>query len=110
MAADLPLSDAELRLLDSLQRFFLFRPVLCADGLGALERHMLEHVRQTGFALGVIYRSGVNVRMERDDRRFMAFEHDEMQAIGERKLRYALFELFEVLPRGDQRYKKEDQA
>jgi hypothetical protein len=50
-----------------------------------------------GLAAGIVYRSGVHVGVERYDRRFVPLEDDEVQAIGERKLRNTLLKILKGL-------------
>ena len=83
------------------------RIVLGADGFGALERHVLEHVRDAGLAAGIVHRAGVHVGVERDDRRFVPLENDEVQPVGKRELGDALFEILERLR--DQREREHQQ-
>ncbi len=89
-------------------RAFL-RIVLGADGLGALERHVFEHVRDAGLAAGIVHRAGVHVGMEGHDRRFMALKNDEVQTVGQGKLGDALFEVLQGL-RGqrERKYQQEE--
>ena len=47
--------------------------------------------------LGIVHRSGIHVGVERYDRRFVALEDDEVQAVGERKFGDALFEILKGL-------------
>ena len=81
----------------------LERVVLGADGLGALERHVLEHVRDAGLAARIVHRAGVDIGVERDHRRLMPLENDEVQSVGERELGDALFKILQGLRREQQR-------
>src|SRR5258707_10913533 len=80
------LVDLIVYLLDRIQRFLFLGPILAADGLRSLERLVLEYMGDSGFAGRIVHRADVHVSMERNHRRFMTLDHDEMQAIGEREL------------------------
>ena len=80
-------------LLDTVQGFLLQCPVLGADGLGALERHVLHHVGDTRLAAWVVDRSGIYIGIEGHHRRLMALNDNEMQAVRKRKLRHRLLEI-----------------
>jgi len=56
-------------------------------------------VGEAGFAFRVVDGAGVHVGVERDDRGFVAFEDDEVEAVGEGELGDAFFEVLEVLGR-----------
>ena len=76
---------------------FLGGPVFGADGLGAFEGHVLEHVGEAGAAFGVVDGAGVDVGVEGDHGRLVAFEDDEVHAVGEGEFGDALLEFLEVL-------------
>jgi len=80
--------------LDLVHRLSLERIVLAADGFGALERHVLEHVCDAGFTARIVHRTSVHVGMKRHYRRFMALENDKVQSVREREFRNALFKVF----------------
>ncbi len=68
-----------------------------ADLRRAFEGHVLEHVGDAGFAAGIVHGAGVHEGMEGDHGRVMPLEHDKVQAVGERELGDALFEIGERL-------------
>ncbi len=78
-------------------------PVRAADGFGAFEGHVLEHVGEAGAAFGVVDGAGVDVGVEGDHGRLVAFEDDEVHAVGEGEFGDALREFLEVL--GGQEYR-----
>ncbi len=82
-----------------VHRFALERVVLGADGLGAFERHVLEHVRDPGLAARIVHRAGVDIGVERDHRRFMPLENDEVESVAERKLGDPLLKILQGLRR-----------
>ncbi len=84
-------------MFDLRQSHFFGRPVRGADGIGALESDVLEHVSQTGLAFWVIDRAYVDKGVERNDGGVMAFEDDEVQTVRESKFGDALFEGLEIL-------------
>ena len=61
-----------------LQGFFFGRPVLGADAFRALERHVLEHVGEAGFAPGIFRGARVHKGVERNDRGLVAHHHGEV--------------------------------
>src|SRR6185437_371571 len=80
-----------------IDRLFLRRIIFGADGLGALKGHVLEHVGDTGFTLGIVHRSRVHVRMERNNGGVVTLDDNEVQAIRERKLIDLLFKILQGL-------------
>ena len=85
------------RRFDVVEGVLFLGPVLGADGWGAFEGHVLEHVREAGAAIGVVDRAGVHVGVEGDHRGFVAFDHqDEVQAVGEGELGDFFLELLEI--------------
>ncbi len=79
---------------------FFGGPVRGADGVSALERNVFEHVGEAGLALWVVDRADVDVGVEGNDRRVVAFENNEVETVRQRELGNALFEGLEIL-RGD---------
>ncbi len=68
-----------LRLQDGL----FLREILAADGLGALEHHVFQHVGKTGFALGgVLGPDGLHIG-EGDDRNARFLHHQNLEAVTE---------------------------
>ena len=97
------LVEAVVGIFNRRQGLLFFRPVLGADGLGALESHVLEHVSQSGLAFRVVHRPGIHVGVEGNHRRLVPLENDEVQTVSERELGNSLFELFKILRRDAQR-------
>ena len=58
---------------------------------------MLEHVGETGAAFGIVHRAGIDVGVEGNHGRFVAFEHDEVHAVGEGEFGDALREFLQIL-------------
>ena len=54
-----------------------------SDLVGALEGHVLHHVRQAGFTKRILGRAGIYMRVEGKHRRFGALQDDHSQPIGE---------------------------
>jgi hypothetical protein len=71
---------------------------------------VLEHVGEAGLAFGVVYRANVDVGVEGNDGRVMAFKNDEVEAVGEGEFGDAFFEGFEVLGLEVERYEAERQG
>ncbi len=93
------LVQAVIDLFDIIQRLFFRGPVLGADGLGAFEGHVLEHVRDAGFAAGIVHGADVHVGVEGDHRRLMAFNDQKMEAVGEGELGDFFLKVFKGLRR-----------
>ncbi len=83
----------------ALHRLELRLDVGGADGSGALERHMLEHVGQPGAADFLVHGTRIDVRVKRHDGCLVAFHHDEMETVVEGKLGNAFLEGVEQLVR-----------
>ncbi len=94
---------------DIVHGLFFRRPVGAADGVGALESHVLEHVRQAREAFRIVYRPCVHISMERYNRRLMTFQNNEMHAVGEREFRHPFLEFGEVLGRKGSRKQQRKQ-
>ena len=88
---------AVVHALHFLQRLLFSRPVLGSDGLGPLERHVLEHMSDAGFPARIVHRSGVDVGVKRDHRRLVPLENNEVQSVRERKFGDALLEILKRL-------------
>ncbi len=82
---------------DVIEGLFLRGPVRGPDSLRAFEGHVFEHVCEAGAAFGIVDRAGVDVGVERDYGRFVAFKHDEVHAVGEREFGNALREFLQIL-------------
>ena len=65
------------------QRHFFGGVVGGADLAGSLEGQVLEHVRQTALAGGVVHVAGVDKGGVAEDRRLRPFADDERQAVGQ---------------------------
>ena len=79
------------------QHKFLGRIVRRADGFGTLERHVLEHVRDPRFALGIVHRPGIYIGVERDHRSRVTLQHNEVQTVGQVELSDVFFEFPQIL-------------
>ena len=88
-----------VNVFDLIHGFALERIVLGANGLGSLERHVFEHVRDAGFAARIVHRARVHVRVKGHHRRLVPLENDEVQPVGEREFSDAFFEIFQGLRR-----------
>ena len=75
------------------QRLLFERPILCADGLSALECHVLHHVSNTGLPARIVHGSSVDVGVEGDDRRLMALDDDEVESVREGEFGDGFFEV-----------------
>jgi hypothetical protein len=64
--------------LDGIDGLAFLWPVSSPDGLRSLERHVLEHMGDPGLTGRVVYGTRINVCVERNNRRFVAFRHYEM--------------------------------
>ena len=58
---------------------------------------MFEHVRNPGFALGIVHRTGIDIGMERDHRGRMPLQHNKVEAVGQGEFRDVFFEFFQIL-------------
>ena len=65
--------------------------------VGALEGHVLEHVREAGAAGGIVHRADVHIGVEGHHRRLMPFNDQEGEAVGQRELGDFFFEVLEGL-------------
>src|SRR5207302_7691082 len=55
---------AVVDLFDGFEGLLFLGPVEGADGLGAFERHVFEHVREAGFAGRIVDGAGIHVGVE----------------------------------------------
>ncbi len=83
-------------LLHFFERRFFLRVIARADARAALERHVLEHVRQAGDARHFLRGADVRVRVKRNHGRIVPLEHDEPHAVVERELLDAALQLREL--------------
>jgi hypothetical protein len=65
---------------------------------------VLEHVRESGFALWVVHGTRVYICMKRDNRGFRTLQHDEMQPVIERKFRHVLLKFLKILSAAQTRH------
>ena len=99
----LPLQGFE-RGVHPIQGVLLFGVILGADGGGALEGHVFEHVGEPGKPRLFLGRSGVHIRIEGSHRGLMALQHDELHSVREREFGDAGLHLLErFLRRGGER-------
>jgi hypothetical protein len=85
--------------VDLRQRGFLGGVIQGAEGARALERHVLEHVRQPGDAGHLLGRADVGVGEKRSHWRLMPLEHDEFPAVLKGKFSHVGLDGFEVIRR-----------
>src|SRR5262249_8139712 len=72
------------------------RPVGRADGRRALERHVLEHVREAGLAGVLVDGADVHAVRERDHRRVVPLEHEDPETVRQQDLLDLAGELIEA--------------
>src|SRR5262249_32010073 len=87
------------------QRLF-FGEIFRADRRRALERHVLEHVRQARESLRVLSRAGVNKDLEREHWRLDSAHHDHGQTIRQRAQGDAFLKRSKILRGARDRYRQ----
>src|SRR6185295_5979581 len=83
--------------LNIIQRLLFERPVLGADRISALKRHVLEHMGEPSAASGIIHSPSVDVRIKGNHRRIVALNNNKAQPVREREISDFLFEVLEAL-------------
>ena len=91
--------------LDFCERGFLGGVIRGADLVGALERHVLEHVGEPGGAHRVLRGAGIDQREERENRSLRALTDYQSEPVGQFLHRDALLERRDIL--GDSATPKE---
>ena len=86
-----------------LEQRLLLRPVLGAHHAGALEGHVLHHVGDAGLAHLLVRAAGVHHGLEREHRRVVALDDDELETVRERELLHLLLEVLEAGDHGRRR-------
>ena len=69
--------------LDLCQSWLFGGVIRGADLVGALEGHVLEHVREAGLAHRVLHGTGIDQGEEGEDRSLRALADDDGQAVGQ---------------------------